>query len=511
MRIRHEVGLVATMADGVALVADAWYPEEGAPFPVLLQRLPYGRAVASAPVFPPPVQLARRGYAVVVQDVRGRGDSEGEFEPFVNEGCDGAATVEWAAGLPFSDGNVVTYGFSYQGLAQIAAAAHRPNGLRAIAPMMCATEPYEMLYEGECLLWEASARWAAQLATGERDDERVEANLERKPLDAALGDRSPAWFGRWTREDSPDAPYWRRCAPDLSAVEVPVFTVVGYADTFAAATSRLIRRLGAEAVVGPWAHMPWGTRLGDLELRDANPTVAIEAFLSFVDGVLGRAPRPAPETRYYTVGAGWRQAPGFPPPGRNLVLHARSVVGANSRHGDGELCPWPAPERLDDVIVSEPLAPYPGSPSPYPDVAAAEDRRDVLCYTTPPLDSACELVGSPRVVARLSSDVECFDVMATLSIVTEAASRRLCVGAGRLQTTPGCELQATIDLGPIAWRLEVATRLRLDVSASLAPLFATNPQTGRPIPATARRGEHRVATIELTAATLSVSLAEDGG
>lgn len=511
MRVRHEVGLVARMADGAALVADAWYAEEGGPFPVLLQRLPYGRAVASAPVLPAPVQLARLGYAVVVQDVRGRGDSEGHFEPFLNEGRDGAATIEWAAGLPFSDGNVVTYGFSYQGLAQIAAATRRPSGLRAIAPMMCATDPYEMLYEGGCLLWEASARWAAQLSTGERDHDRVEASLDKKPLEAALGKHAPAWFVHWTCEDSPDAPFWQAaCAPDLSAIEVPVFTVLGYADTFAAATARLIRRLGAQAVVGPWAHMPWGTRLGDLELHDADPTVAVDAFLSFVERALGRPTGSDAMTRYYTVGAGWRQARSFPPPSREWVLHARSAMGANSRHGDGELSQEPAQEPLDDVIVSEPLVPHPGSAAPYPDIAATEDRRDVLCYTTRPLESPRVLVGSPRLVACLSGDVESFDVIAQLTLATPSASRRLCVGARRLRGTPGCELEATIDLGPIAWHLEAGTRLRLDVSATCTPLFAANPQTGQQPPATARRGEHRVATIELRAATLTAPLLPEG-
>jgi len=150
----RERGLVATMDDGVGLVADAWHPEGSGPWPVLLQRLPYGRSVASAPVLPSPVELARRGYAVVVQDVRGRGDSEGVFEPFVNEATDGAATVEWAAALPFSNGDVVTYGYSYQGLVQLLAAARRPPSLRGVAAMMCGSEPYEgWTYLGGCLQW----------------------------------------------------------------------------------------------------------------------------------------------------------------------------------------------------------------------------------------------------------------------------------------------------------------------------------------------------------------------
>ena len=117
--VEHVRGLRAVMDDGVTLVADAWHPSSGGPWPVLLQRLPYGRAVASTPVLPHPAWFARHGFAVVVQDCRGRGDSEGTFRPFVDEGSDGAATIEWAAGLPFCDGQVITYGFSYQGLAQL--------------------------------------------------------------------------------------------------------------------------------------------------------------------------------------------------------------------------------------------------------------------------------------------------------------------------------------------------------------------------------------------------------
>ena len=124
---RAPTGLRWSTGDGVMLVADAWHPARRRTWPVLLQRLPYGRAVASTPVLPHPSWFARRGYAVVVQDCRGRGDSGGTFAPFVDEGRDGAAAIEWAARLPFSDGRVATYGFSYQGLAQLYAAAAGPR------------------------------------------------------------------------------------------------------------------------------------------------------------------------------------------------------------------------------------------------------------------------------------------------------------------------------------------------------------------------------------------------
>src|SRR5262245_56186055 len=159
MQLTRRTGLEAVMDDGTVLVADAWHPsasDSGGDerWPVLLQRLPYGRSVASTPVLPHPEWFARHGYAVVVQDCRGRGDSGGTFSPFVDEGADGAATIEWAARLPFCDGRVATYGFSYQGLAQLYAASRRPPSLHAIAPMMCCPDPYEgWTYEGGLLRW----------------------------------------------------------------------------------------------------------------------------------------------------------------------------------------------------------------------------------------------------------------------------------------------------------------------------------------------------------------------
>ena len=111
--------------DGVRLSADIYRPNSPGQFPTLLMRLPYGRDVASTPVYAHPTWYARQGYVVVIQDVRGRGDSEGSFYPARAEARDGYDAVEWAAALPFSDGNVGMYGFSYQGLAQLLTAAQR--------------------------------------------------------------------------------------------------------------------------------------------------------------------------------------------------------------------------------------------------------------------------------------------------------------------------------------------------------------------------------------------------
>ena len=122
------------MRDDVVLRADVYRPPGGGPFPVLLYRTPYGKhnAVESYQTHRKAVE---RGYAVVLQDVRGRYASEGMFEPYRNEGKDGFDTIEWAAAQPWSNGDVGTFGLSYPGAVQWLAAIESPPGLKAMAPI----------------------------------------------------------------------------------------------------------------------------------------------------------------------------------------------------------------------------------------------------------------------------------------------------------------------------------------------------------------------------------------
>ncbi|HSB85578.1 MAG TPA: CocE/NonD family hydrolase, partial [Ilumatobacteraceae bacterium] len=297
------------MADGAVLVSDAWYPAAGGPWPVLLQRLPYGRSVASTPVLPHPAWFARRGYAVVVQDCRGRGVSAGTFAPFIHEASDGAESIEWAARLPFCDGRVGTYGFSYQGLAQLYAAARHPPSLHAIAPMMCCPDPYEgWTYEGGMLRWPFVCFWAAQLAGQDLGTGPIPFDTHALPIATALGDDPPSWFEEWLAHPRDDE-YWAARRPDLDAIDVPAFTVMGWFDDFSSGTAAMIDRLGAEAWCGPWAHMPWGTRHGDAEFGSAaSPAAVWDALVAFFDRTFERddAPSPVGRVRYFVIGDDWR-------------------------------------------------------------------------------------------------------------------------------------------------------------------------------------------------------------
>jgi putative CocE/NonD family hydrolase len=497
----RERNLVVVMSDGTRLIADAWRPAEEGRFPVLLQRLPYGRSVASTPVLPSPEHLARLGYAVVVQDVRGRGDSDGKWVPFVHEASDGAETVEWAANLPFSDGRVVTYGFSYQGLNQLQAAARRPRGLVGIAPMMCAADARGMVAEGGAIMWEATASWAAQLGTSEEDDRARSVDLLARPLRQAIGVDAPSWYADWV-ECPDDDGYWSPLAADLDAIDVPAFTVVGWADTFAAANARWLPLLDVEAVLGPWGHMPWGTTLGSLELEDANPSVATGAFLGFLTRVLEGIEK-GPSARYYAVGLGWKTAATFPPPGEQWVLYARSSGESNSRFGSGELGGADTGVDLGDVIVSEPLVPYPASGTPFPDVRWSEERRDVLVYTSSLVSEPVLFAGSPVVAVRVTADGSCIDVVAALVIVTGASAIRVAHGIARLADVDAERPKdVLVTLGPIAWDLAPDDAVRLDLSCTASPLYAVNPQAELALASAARRGDCVVRAVHFHAAEL---------
>src|SRR5262245_17538195 len=135
------------MRDGVTLRANVMLPSGQGRFPVLVYRTPYGkdRAPDEWTTFQKAVD---RGYAVVIQDVRGRYQSEGEFDPYKNEGRDGYDTIEWAAAQPWSNGSVGTFGLSYPGAVQWLAAMENPPHLKAMVPAMTFSTPRNFFYSG---------------------------------------------------------------------------------------------------------------------------------------------------------------------------------------------------------------------------------------------------------------------------------------------------------------------------------------------------------------------------
>ena len=318
-----------------------------------------------------------------------------------------------------------------------------------------------------------------------------------------MGEDPPSWFREWLDHPTFDD-YWAARTPDLDAIDVPVFVVVGWADSFPAATVELAATLSAETVLGPWGHMPWGSRIGGVELGpDAGPGIPHRALLAFFDRVLkATGEAPALPVRYHTRGRGWRDAPAFPPPSVAVERwRGASATGwANGRHGDGHLVP-----ALDDgdivptVLAAEPLVPVPGGLDPYGDESATEDRRDVACFTSEALTEDLVVTGSPSVTVETSADVATHDVVVSLCAVgADHRSTRLTTGVRRLRDLPVGEVVATdVELGPLSVVVPAGSRLRVDVSASRFPAFDRNPQNPDVAVHEAGRDDCVVALIEV--------------
>src|SRR5580658_180912 len=209
--VRLERAQQFTLSDGIMLVSDHYYPPGPGPHPTLLMRQPYGREIASTVVYPHPVWFARHGYNVVIQDVRGRGDSGGEFYPFRNEARDGAETIAWLRTHSASNGRIGMYGFSYQGATQLLAAAEQPEGLQCIAPHMTAVDLYHgWFYHHGALRLNSSLGWGIQML---REDAR------RKGQREASDQLEAAWAN--IRAQAAQAPYAEH--PAISRAELPSY------------------------------------------------------------------------------------------------------------------------------------------------------------------------------------------------------------------------------------------------------------------------------------------------
>ena len=174
--------LEAPMRDGTVLRADVWRPAGGGKHPVLLIRLPYDKTQGEDLCYAHPAWYARQGFAVVSQDVRGRWASDGEFTPFQHEAEDGEDTMAWLESLPFSNGRVGMYGFSYPGHTQLQIGVRRPPGLRCMAPAMTSADLYEgWAYNNGAFALAFNASWATFLA----DDVARRRDPDLEPVPAA--------------------------------------------------------------------------------------------------------------------------------------------------------------------------------------------------------------------------------------------------------------------------------------------------------------------------------------
>ena len=303
MRIVVDKNLMVPMRDGVSLAADVYRPDGPGPFPTLVQRTPYNKEFGLAGFSFDIMRGVQAGYAVVVQDTRGRWASGGEFNPFFDEARDGADTIAWAAAQPWSTGAVGMIGGSYFGATQWTAATQAPEALRAIAPFVTTDQYYDgWAYQGGAFQLGFNLHWTlSSLALGEvvrRMGTGAATAQDFAALVAAV-DGNDAVYGRLPLLGLPEvkelAPYyddwlshpsydefWRATAPRESygQITVPALNMGGWYDLFLKGTlanyTGMKAQGGSDAarqyqrlVIGPWAHGPTGRVVPRAVLRTA--------------------------------------------------------------------------------------------------------------------------------------------------------------------------------------------------------------------------------------------------
>ena len=544
-RVTVQYDVPATMRDGVTLRANVYRPDDGGAgtYPVLLTRLPYGKDLPIGSSVIDPAQAARRGYIVVIQDVRGTFSSEGAWYPFKYEHEDGLDSVAWAAQLPGSNGQVGMFGASYFGQTQWMAST-APE-LRAMAPVITWADAQETTQRNGVLEWGVQASWLMQQGIGQifrryaNDPQALGKALyglvgaydtlpthgySSLPLDqfgplAALDLNQPlvdAIHGRDTGE-YPGLPHGPQ---PYDAVDLPMLHIGGWYDLFLDGTIRNFQemqrrgRQGQYLLIGPWSHGVFTPLIGDLYFGTASSgglmdlqvdlmSFHLQFFDRWIKGQPGPFDRQAP-VKYFVMGANvWKSAETWPPAGvseQRWYLH--SAGRANSAAGDGALSQAQPGAEPADHYTYDPQHPTPtvgGSTLLHAifragprDQAEVERREDTLVYTSAPVSQPLEVSGPVSVTLHVATDAPDTDFVARLVDVypdgramplTDGITRmryRSGVGATTEPLSADQSYAITIDLWSTSVVFLPGHRIRLDITSSNFPRWERNLNTGQP-------------------------------
>jgi putative CocE/NonD family hydrolase len=530
-QVRVRFGVPTPMRDGMKLVSDMWIPEGNGPFPTILVRTPYERTMELIPSGRPPEvgeYFARHGYVWMIQDTRGRGDSEGSFHFFRDDGPDGYDAIEWIAKQPWSNGRVCTMGVSYLGTVQWLAAKEKPPHLVCIAPTASAGRWFDELpYLGGALQVQFMLGWTYRTAgrtyAGPNaiglDWSSIYAHRPLATMDERVGREIPTW--REFLEHPTHDDYWKRIelqAPaDFAALDLPALHVTGWFDWDQPGALYYWRGMAAHSpaagkqflLIGPWTHpQTWaggGLSLG--EWRFSGPAVVDykPIHLAFFDRYLKQSSDSFsfPRARIYLTGVDrWLDLATFPPAGSGSTrLYLRSGGRANSLAGDGVLDWSPPASEPPDRYSSDPANPVPSSIAGLDprgiDHRSIERRDDVLCYTSAVLSDTLITIGPVFVTLAAATDGPDTDFTAKLLDVapdgralkigpTEVGviRARYRAGSERLRpVSPNVVERYRIELFDVGHAFLPGHRIRLEVASSAFPFIDVNPNTGLP-PAT---------------------------
>lgn len=513
----------ARMRDGTILRANIYRPATAGRYPVLLARSPYGKDLPTIVEMLDPVQTARQGFIVVIQDTRGRFKSEGLTQSFRFERNDGYDTIEWAATLPSSNGRVGMFGGSYVGNTQWMPALDRPPSLAAISPIVSWSDPMDGVFaRGGALELGIEMGWTLlmgpdyvqrlPLREQERSD-RIGAILNEfealafkgywdlpvKGGDALSRHKLPA-FGAIRALDDPDTIGWCRVSGHHERVIVPTFHTGGWYDAFLQGTLdnfEAMRRLGRDArlVVGPWSHSEYGDTVGDLRFGLSSRRVGVPVhpygdlnayqlawFRQHLDPD-SKVRLPDARVRIFVMGRNqWRDENEWP--------LARAKDRRHFLRADGSLTlASPSSDEPATEFIYDPAKPVPtvgghlvmfsAFPPGPKDQGIVEARTDVCTFTSDPLAGEVEVTGRVRVVLSARSSAPSTDWVARLCDVhPDGKSYNICDGIVRVPEGADATGTWEIDLWSTSNVFRPGHRIRVQITSSSFPRWDRNLNTG---------------------------------
>jgi putative CocE/NonD family hydrolase len=491
--VQWEPGLEVSAADGSTLRTDHYAPVTDDRCPVLLVRSAYGRGFPWNSLFG--AAFAAQGYRVLLQSTRGSGGSGGEFHVWRNEAADGQATIEWMRKQEWFPGAFATIGPSYFSYAQWALGLDPPPEWRAAVLQVAAHDFYDGFYPDQhcafrlelaLLSGMAFVNQAAGMGRYVRAVLRLTRHLRRAThgvplIDSyrrALGGRRQE-FEDWLTHPYSDDLFWAGADAGAAAdrMTVPVSLVSGWHDLTLDQTLRQyarLRRAGREPtlMIGPWTHTSAFDR--------GWPEVFADALEHLRVHLRGEGERTT--TVKVHVNDEWRELPAWPPPSTPVRYHLRP---------DGELGELASGATSFDYDPAEPTPSFAGQlqsrTAGARDNRTLEARADVRTFTSGPLTTALEIIGTPAAELYAAGSTGHFDLFVRLCDVhPDGRSINVCDGFTRLTPDHRDGDPVRVPLGAAGHRFAPGHRIRLQVSGGAHPRYARNFGTGEPL-ATATR------------------------
>jgi putative CocE/NonD family hydrolase len=520
--VRMLLDVKTPMRDGVNLSSDIYLPEARGPFPTVLLRTPYDNN--GDLLIQKARRLATNGYACVLQDCRGRFDSDGTYYPFHQEGPDGFDTQEWVGKQEWCSGKIGMAGGSYLGITQWTSAPHRSPHLACMVPRVTPSDYWESpnytqgaFQLGVLFTWGMRTNGRTAQSIEYHNWNELFRTLPLIEADRAAGRSLPFWKD-WIQHTSYDD-YWQAVSNEdkWGEIAAPAFNMGGWYDLYSKATfvnfnglrqhGRTPEARQSKLIIGPWPHaLSASTRCGGVDFG-AGSMVDLEAmelrwfdhWLKGIDNWITSEP----PLRLFVMGINqWRDEHEWPLARTEWQdWHLHSGGRANTLLGDGALDTQASgPDEAPDQFIYDPDYPVPSkggcnccSPHIVPwgayDQREVEMRGDVLCYTSAPLATDLEVTGPVTLTLYAATDGPDTDWTAKLvDVAPNGFAMNLCDGivraryrAGRTAPSllePDKVYEYEIDLWVTSNVFRTGHRIRLEVSSSNFPRFDRNLNTG---------------------------------